>query len=212
MIKKKNLYISIFLIFLSVLFTILVKVIDVKPIGPNNSKVGFSFINEFFHKSIGVNMVWYKITYILGIIIILIAVSYALIGIIQLLKRKSIKKVDREIILLGIFYIVIAVIYVFFEKFIVNYRPILMEGVLSASYPSSHTMLAICICVSSIMVNNKIFKNEFTNSFNVILFILLLVVVIGRFISGVHWASDIIGGIIISSNLLMSFYTVLDKK
>lgn len=212
MIKKKNLYISIFLIFLSVLFTILVKVIDVKPIGPNNSKVGFSFINEFFHKSIGVNMVWYKITYILGIIIILIAVSYALIGIIQLLKRKSIRKVDREIILLGIFYIVIAVIYVFFEKFIVNYRPILMEGVLSASYPSSHTMLAICICVSSIMVNNKIFKNEFTNSFNVILFILLLVVVIGRFISGVHWASDIIGGIIISSSLLMSFYTVLDKK
>lgn len=212
MIKKKNLYISIFLIFLSVLFTILVKVIDVKPIGPNNSKVGFSFINEFFHKSIGVNMVWYKITYILGIIIILIAVSYALIGIIQLLKRKSIKKVDREIILLGIFYIAIAVIYVFFEKFIVNYRPILMEGVLSASYPSSHTMLAICICVSSIMVNNKIFKNEFTNSFNVILFILLLVVVIGRFISGVHWASDIIGGIIISSSLLMSFYTVLDKK
>ena len=212
MIKKKNLYISIFLIFLSVLFTILVKVIDVKPIGPNNSKVGFSFINEFFHKSIGVNMVWYKITYILGIIIILIAVSYALIGIIQLLKRKSIKKVDREIILLGIFYIVIAVIYVFFEKFIVNYRPILMEGVLSASYPSSHTLLAICICVSSIMVNNKIFKNEFTNSFNVILFILLLVVVIGRFISGVHWASDIIGGIIISSSLLMSFYTVLDKK
>ena len=212
MIKKKNLYISIFLIFLSVLFTILVKVIDVKPIGPNNSKVGFSFINEFFHKSIGVNMVWYKITYILGIIIILIAVSYALIGIIQLLKRKSIKKVDREIILLGIFYIVIAVIYVFFEKFIVNYRPILMEGVLSASYPSSHTMLAICICVSSILVNNKIFKNEFTNSFNVILFILLLVVVIGRFISGVHWASDIIGGIIISSSLLMSFYTVLDKK
>lgn len=212
MIKKKNLYISIFLIFLSVLFTILVKVIDVKPIGPNNSKVGFSFINEFFHKSIGVNMVWYKITYILGIIIILIAVSYALIGIIQLLKRKSIKKVDREIILLGIFYIVIAVIYVFFEKFIVNYRPILMEGVLSASYPSSHTLLAICICVSSIMVNNKIFKNEFTNSFNVILFILLLVVVIGRFISGVHWASDIIGGMIISSSLLMSFYTVLDKK
>lgn len=212
MIKKKNLYISIFLIFLSVLFTILVKVIDVKPIGPNNSKVGFSFINEFFHKSIGVNMVWYKITYILGIIIILIAVSYALIGIIQLLKRKSIKKVDREIILLGIFYIVIAVIYVFFEKFIVNYRPILMEDVLSASYPSSHTMLAICICVSSIMVNNKIFKNEFTNSFNVILFILLLVVVIGRFISGVHWASDIIGGMIISSSLLMSFYTVLDKK
>lgn len=212
MIKKKNLYISIFLIFLSVLFTILVKVIDVKPIGPNNSKVGFSFINEFFHKSIGVNMVWYKITYILGIIIILIAVLYALIGIIQLLKRKSIKKVDREIILLGIFYIVIAVIYVFFEKFIVNYRPILMEDVLSASYPSSHTMLAICICVSSIMVNNKIFKNEFTNSFNVILFILLLVVVIGRFISGVHWASDIIGGIIISSSLLMSFYTVLDKK
>lgn len=212
MIKKKNLYISIFLIFLSVLFTILVKVIDVKPIGPNNSKVGFSFINEFFHKSIGVNMVWYKITYILGIIIILIAVSYALIGIIQLLKRKSIKKVDREIILLGIFYIVIAVIYVFFEKFIVNYRPILMEDVLSASYPSSHTLLAICICVSSIMVNNKIFKNEFTNSFNVILFILLLVVVIGRFISGVHWASDIIGGMIISSSLLMSFYTVLDKK
>ena len=126
--NTRNFFISTILILLSIIFTILVKTIDIKEIGIAGTSIGFASINKFIFDNIGVNMIWYHITDWLGIIPIIIAGTYALIGFIQLLKRKSILKVDKEIILLGIFYIVVIMLYIFFEKFIINYRPILMNG------------------------------------------------------------------------------------
>lgn len=208
--NKKNIIISIILITVSSLFTYLVKVIDVEEV--EIGKIGFATINEFVFNKTGVNMLYYHITDYLGIILVLIAFIYALIGLIQLIKRKNILKVDREIIILGIFYLVLILIYIFFEKVIINYRPILIDGIKEASYPSSHTMLTICLCGSSIMINKKLYNNKLTNYMNTFSIIIILVVVILRLISGVHWFSDILGGIIIASALLMSLYTVLTKK
>lgn len=209
--KKRNFSISIILILLAVVFTILVKVVDVKPVGANETDIGFATINRFVFENIGVNMMWYHITDWLGLIPIFIAIVYAIIGAIQLIKRKSIFKVDKEIILLGLLYIIIASLYVFFEHAIINYRPILVDGFLEASYPSSHTLMTICICVSSIIVNKKLFKNRITKFINVLLLFVVLIIVIGRLLSGVHWFTDIIGGIVISSALLMTFYSVIDN-
>ena len=209
--KKRNFSISIILILLAVVFTILVKVVDVKPVGANETDIGFATINRFVFENIGVNMMWYHITDWLGLIPIFIAMVYALIGLIQLIKRKSIFKVDREIMLLGLFYLIIIALYVFFETVIINYRPILMDGFLEASYPSSHTLMTICICVSSIIVNKRLFKNKITKLINVLLLFVVLIIVIGRLLSGVHWFTDIIGGIVISSALLMTFYSVIDN-
>ena len=208
--NKKNIIISIILITVSSLFTYLIKVIDVEEF--EIGKIGFATINEFVFNKTGVNMLYYHITDYLGIILVLIAFIYALIGLIQLIKRKNILKVDREIIILGIFYLVLILIYIFFEKVIINYRPILIDGIKEASYPSSHTMLTICLCGSSIMINKKLYNNKLTNYMNTFSIIIILVVVILRLISGVHWFSDILGGIIIASALLMSLYTVLTKK
>ena len=209
--KKRNFSISIILILLAVVFTILVKAVDVKPVGANETDIGFATINRFVFENIGVNMMWYHITDWLGLIPIFIAIIYAIIGAIQLIKRKSIFKVDREIMLLGLFYLIIIALYVFFETVIINYRPILMDGFLEASYPSSHTLMTICICVSSIIVNKKLFKNKITKLINVLLLFVVLIIVIGRLISGVHWFTDIIGAIVISSALLMTFYSVIDN-
>jgi len=154
-------------------------------------------------------MIWYVITDWLGVIPILMSTVYAFIGLKQLIKRKSIKKVDIEIIVLGIFYIIVILIYILFEKYIINYRPILMNGFLEASFPSSHTLMTICLCGSSIMINNKLFKNKFTKIVNSISLFIIIITIIGRFISGVHWFTDIIGGILISSFLLMSFYLMV---
>ena len=208
--NKKNIIISIILITVSVLFTYLVKVVDVKEV--EIGKIGFATINEFVFNKTGVNMLYYHITDYLGIIPVLMAFIYALIGLMQLIKRKSILKVDREIIILGIFYLILILIYIFFEKVIINYRPILIDGIKEASYPSSHTMLTICLCGSSIMINKKLYNNKLTNYMNTFSIIIILVVVILRLISGVHWFSDILGGIIIASALLMSLYTVLTRK
>ena len=137
------------------------------------------------------------------------AIVYAFIGLIQFIKRRSIFKVDKEIILLGLYYIIVIALYVFFEKVIINYRPILMNGFLEASYPSSHTLMTICICGSSILINKKLFNNKITKVINYLSIIIITITVVGRLISGVHWFTDIIGGILISSGLLMTFYSLL---
>lgn len=199
------------MIILAVIYTILVKIIDVAPIGPNNSEVGFSKINGFFHNLLGSNMTIYKITEILGIIPLLMAGIYAIIGLVELIKRKSLTKVDYEIYALAGLYVVVLGLYVFFEKCIINYRPILIDGVLEASYPSSHTLMALCICGSSIIVNKRIFHKKIFNLENKLSIFLMITIILGRFISGVHWFSDIVGAIFISLALLSSFYTAISS-
>ena len=186
--KKRNFLISTILILLALTFTILVKVVDVKQVGVNGTSIGVWALNQFVFKTTGVNMIWYHITDWLGLVPIFMAMVYSLLGIVQLIKRKSLFKVDKEIMILGLFYIIVISIYIFFEKVIVNYRPILMNGFLEASYPSSHTLMTICLCGSSIIV----------------------ITVIGRLISGVHWFTDILGGIFIGVALLMTLYSLVD--
>ena len=207
--KKRNFLISGILLLIAITFTILVKVVDVKQIGVNNSSIGFATLNQFIFETTGVNIIWYHITDWLGLIPVFMAIVYAFIGLIQLIKRRSIFKVDKEIILLGLYYISVIALYVFFEKVIINYRPILMNGFLEASYPSSHTLMTICICGSSILINKKLFNNKITKVINYLSIIIITITVVGRLISGVHWFTDIIGGILISSGLLMTFYSLL---
>jgi len=210
--KKRNLIISILLLISSIIFIVLLKNIDIKCDAVNNSCIGFATINQFIFNKIGVNMTWYVITDWLGIIPILMSIVYAIIGLKQLIKRKSIRKVDKEIIILGIFYIVVILIYILFEKYIINYRPILMNGFLEASFPSSHTLMTVCLCGSSIIINNRLFKNKFTKIVNVISLFIIIITIIGRVISGVHWFTDIVGGMLISSFLLMLFYSIISTK
>ena len=207
---KNNFLISIILIILAFIFTILVKVVDVEQVGVNGTNIGFATINNYVFDAISVNMIWHYITDWLGLIAIFLAMFYFFVGVIQLIKRKSIFNVDKEIIILGLFYVVVIIIYIFFENVIVNYRPILMDGILEASYPSSHTLMVICICGSSIIVNKKLFNNKIVKFMDIILLIIIVVTVIGRLISGVHWFTDIIGGILISIALLMSLYSFID--
>ena len=210
MMKKRNIIVSIVLTIVSVVYTLLVKKVYVRAIGPNNSKVGFGALNEWFSKLIGSNMVIYKITEVLGIILLLLVVIYGCIGIGQLIKRKNILKVDRQIIILGCLYVLMMVVYVLFEKVSINYRPILIDDVLEASYPSSHTILSLCVGLSSLKVSKKYFNKKYIKKISLITIILMSLVLLGRIISGVHWISDIIGGVIISLTLLSYFNLAYD--
>ncbi len=201
--KRKDIFVCGGLFAVAIIYTILVKYIDVQAIGPKDSLVGFATINKFIFNLTGVNMVWYSITDWLGFVPLIIAFIYAMIGLVQMIKRKNILKVDKEILGLGVFYIIVIGLYILFETYIINYRPTLMDGILEASYPSSHTLLSVCICGSSLMINKYLFKNKnFFKVENIISILSILVIVIGRFISGVHWFTDIIGAILISIALL----------
>lgn len=210
--NKRNIIMSVIMTIFSGVYVYLVKTVDVKAIGPNNSSVGFSKINKAFADLVGSNMTIYKLTEIFGLLVFIIVGVYGLIGIYQLFKRKSLFKVDREIISLGILYVLMIGTYLVFEKVIINYRPIILEGKLEASFPSSHTMLAICTCVSSLMVYKKYVPEKLNYLVMFTTVLLLTLVFLGRTLSGVHWLSDILGGVIISLTLLTYFYTIVKWK
>ena len=184
-------------------WTLLVSIIDVKAIGPNGSSVGFAALNAFVHRITGVNMNLYSITDWLGLVPIFVCISFAVFGFIQWIKRKKIKKVDYSILVLGAFYIIVITAYLLFENLIINYRPVLINGILEASYPSSTTMLVLCVMPTAIMqlkdrIRNKLLCKIITAA--ICAFIIFMV--IGRLLSGVHWFSDIIGGILLSIGLV----------
>ena len=214
--NKRSFIFSGLLFLLFIIFTIVVKKVDVHNIGPEGSVVGLATINNSFRNILDYNPTIYKVSEILGYIALLIVVLYGVIGIKQLIKEKNLYKVDRSILLLGMFYILLAIVYVLFEVVVINYRPVLLEEGLEASYPSSHTILAICVCISSFMVSKKVFKNEkLTNIFNIITIILMIAVVLTRLISGVHWLTDIVGGVLLSvalCSLFDSFLNINNRK
>ena len=211
--KRKKLFIGVIFLILFTLWTILIRSVDVKPIGPNNSSVGFSTINLFINKLTGINMIIYNITDWLGIIPFLIILFFALVGLIQWIERKSILKVDYSLLILGIFYLIVLLIFFFFEKITINYRPILINGNLEDSYPSSTTMLVTCVIPTAVSQLRYYIKSK---NFRITLFIILysfaVFMVVARLISGVHWFTDIIGGILISIGLVFIYIAFIKES
>ena len=207
--NQKTLYTAISMLVGFALWTIAIRFIDIKAIGPQNSAVGFATLNQFVHNLTGVNMSLYTITDWAGLVPLGFAMGFALLGFIQWIKRKRILKVDYSILVLGGFYVLVIAMYIFFEMFIVNYRPILINGILEASYPSSTTMLVLCIMPTTIMQFNNRIKNEALKKLiSVLIIVFILFTVIGRILSGVHWITDIIGGAMLSSGLVMLYYYI----
>ena len=194
---------------LFVVWTVLVKMVDVEPIGPNGSSVGFATLNGVVHELLGVHMALYDITDWLSIIPLLFIFAFAVLGVVQLVKRKSIFKVDNSILILGGFYAVVMAVFVMFEFLAVNYRPVLINGVLEASYPSSTTLLVMCVLPTTVMQLKSRIKNQMCgNAVAVFLYIFTVFMVTARLISGVHWFTDIIGGAVFSAGLVMIYYSL----
>lgn len=207
--NQKNLIFGIFMLVLFVVWTVLVKMVDVEPIGPNGSSVGFATLNGFVHELLGVHMALYDITDWLSIIPLLFIFAFAVLGVVQLVKRKSIFKVDNSILILGGFYAVVMAVFVMFEFLAVNYRPVLINGVLEASYPSSTTLLVMCVLPTTVMQLKSRIKNQMCgNAVAVFLYIFTVFMITARLISGVHWFTDIIGGAVFSAGLVMIYYSL----
>ena len=201
-----NLYLSIIMLFAFALWTVLVSFVDVKAIGPNGSQVGFASLNGAVHSLTGVHMWLYTVTDWLGLVPVFVAFGFAMLGLVQWIKRKNILKVDLNILVLGGFYIIVIFFYLFFEEVVINFRPVLINGYLEASYPSSTTLLVLCVMPTALMQLNYRIKNSILkNTLKYLIIAFISFMVLGRLISGVHWITDIIGGALLSCGLVLLY-------
>ena len=189
-----------------VCWTAAVRLVDVQAIGPYGSVVGFAYLNGFLHRLTGVHMSLYRLTDWLSLIPIGFAVGFALLGLYQWIRRKDIRKVDRSLLVLGGFYLAVLAAYVFFEIIPVNHRPVLLDGYLEASYPSSTTMLVLCIMpTAALQLRTRIRRRVFRNCVCRGIYGFTGLMVLLRFLSGVHWFTDIAGGILLSAGLVLLY-------
>ena len=204
--NHKNFCLSASFLLAFVVWTIAVRFVDVKSIGPNGSFVGFATLNGFFHNLTGTNMTLYTITDWLGLVPVAVCLGFAVLGLCQLVKRKSLLKVDSSILVLGGFYVVTIIAYLLFEEVVINYRPVLINGFLEPSYPSSTTLLVLCVMPTAILQLSDRIKNKvLRNCINAIIIAFIAFMVIGRLVSGAHWLTDIIGGILLSTGLVLMY-------
>ena len=211
--NRRLFWLGVSLLAIFVLWTVLIRFVDVGAIGPRESSVGFATLNGYIHNLTGVNMSLYIITDWLGLVPIGVAFGFAVLGIVQCIKRKSLLKVDRSILTLGGFYIVVMAVYILFEIVVINYRPTLIDGYLEASYPSSTTMLVMCVMPTAMMQLRTRIKNKaFGSCVMIALAAFIAFMVIGRLASGVHWITDIIGGALLSTAIVLIYYAISDVE
>lgn len=194
-------------------WTVLLQIVDVQSIGPLGSEVGFAGLNRFFHDLTGVRMWLYVITDWLSLIPVGVAMGFAFLGLSQWISRKKLGKVDGSILLLGGFYIVVMAVYVFFEVVIINYRPVLINGVLEASYPSSTTVLVICVMATAVIqCHVRIRSGTMRRYVSAVFTGFGAFMVMARLLSGVHWVTDIVGGVLLSGGLVLLYRSFIGSE
>ncbi len=196
------------LLFVALLVILLT--VDVAPIGPLGSEVGLSGMNAAVRDAIGTSDVWYTITEVLGIASLFGMGAFAVLGVWQLCTRKRFCRVDSDLYLLAALYTLLALCYLLFEVWVVNYRPILTDGALAASFPSSHTMLTIVVALSAAwtLARRLALRPAMRNVVCALCIAVAVIATVGRLLSGVHWFSDILGGVLLAAALVCAFFAV----
>ena len=204
--KKKSLLMGIISLAMFAVWTVLILTVDVQPLGQNGTSIGFATFNCWFHHFTGVNMAIYTITDWMGLVPVVICLVFAGIGLVQLIKRRSIFRVDADIMILGVYFVIVFLAYTIFEIIPINYRPILIEGRMEASYPSSTTLLVLSVMPALVeQIKRRLSGIRVKQIITIAAIAFSVFMVTGRLISGVHWFTDIVGGELLSAGLYMLY-------
>ena len=197
------------------LWTVALGFVDVQTIGPNDTAEGFATLNGFVHDLTGVCMPIYTITDWLGLVPVFIGFAFAILGLCQWIHRRHILKVDFSILMLGLFYLLMLGVYLLFESVVINYRPVLICGYLEVSYPSSTTLLTLCVMPTTLWQLRRWIRHPlFYCVVQVVCILFMVFMVGGRLLAGVHWFTDIVGGGLLSAGMVTLYDAVchLDKN
>ena len=195
------------------LWTAAVCLVDVQSIGPLGSRVGFAALNGWFHNLTGVHLWLYDLTDLLSVVPLGLCAAFVILGLSQWVRRKKLRRVDRDLLLLGGFYLAVAAFFVAFECFPVNFRPVLIEGRLEASYPSSTTLLVLCVMSTAQMqLHRRLRPSALRRMVCTMLPCFTAFMVLARLLSGVHWLTDILGGAVLSAALVTAYRAMLSAE
>ena len=204
--RKWSIFAAVAVLVVFFMFTLAVRFIDVKAVGAAGSSIGFATINRSVHEFFGVHMPLYTVTDWLSLVPVGVMLGFAILGLAQWIGRKSLLRVDADILALGGFYAVLAGVYLLFEALAVNYRPVLINGQLEASYPSSTTVLVLCVMLTAVMqIRARVKKKVLRRALSSFSIAFAAFMVIGRLLSGVHWITDIVGGVLLSAALILTY-------
>lgn len=203
---KRELHTGMALLAAFVLWTALVQLVDVQPAGVHGTNIGFATLNVWFHHVTDVHMGIYTLTDWLGLVPIAVCLSFGVMGAIQLVTRRSLFKVDADLLALGVYYVIVIFAYLLFETLPINYRPILIDGVMEASYPSSTTLLVLSVMPTLMFQTRRRTTNPHARRIVAALVVAFSVfMVAGRLVSGVHWLTDIVGSALLAPALFMLY-------
>ncbi len=198
------------------LWTALIQCVDVQPVGQNGTNVGFATFNGWFHGVTGVHMAIYTVTDWLGLVPIAVCLCFGAIGAVQLVWRRSLLRVDADLLLLGAYYIVVILCYLLFEMVPINYRPIPIDGIMEASYPSSTTLLVLSVMPTlKFQVDRRAKSPAVRGTATAFVVVFSAFMVFGRLVAGVHWATDIVGAVLLAAGLFAVYTSAValtDRK
>ena len=188
------------------LWTLLIQSVDVQPVGQNGTNVGFATFNGWFHKITGVHMAIYTVTDWLGLVPIAVCLCFGALGAVQLVRRRSLLRVDADLLLLGAYYLVVILCYLLFEMVPINYRPIPIDGIMEASYPSSTTLLVLSVMPTlKFQVDRRVKSPAVRAAATAFVVAFSALMVLGRLVAGVHWATDIVGSVLLAAGLFVVY-------
>lgn len=198
---------------LFLLLIVLLCTVDVHPAGAVGNTVGLSHINDAVFDFCGSREVFYDLTEALGLVCFGVMFAMVLIGLTQWIRRKHLLSVDAEVLSLVPLYVDVVILYVFFELVVINLRPSFpygaLEEAMEASFPSTHTMMALCVFGSAPTVVKKLCRSALWNSvLSGLLYALCTVMAVGRLLSGVHWFTDILGSVLLSVSMIFLYRAV----
>jgi undecaprenyl-diphosphatase len=157
-------------------------------------------------------MLLYTVTDWLALVPLAVVCSFALLGVCQWVRRKRLRLVDRNVLVLGVFYLVVMAVFLLFEIFAINYRPVLIDGVLEASYPSSTTMLVACVMPTALMqLRTHVRSRLLLRCMRGLTAAFVAFMIAARLLSGVHWLTDIIGAGLISTGLVLLYRALTER-
>ncbi len=195
--KTFNKYLIIGIILFILFFLLCIFILTTDKSSVNGVEVGLSSINKKFLVS-AYDESWDIVSDVSLYVSLMSIIGLAFYGIIQWISNKSPFKVEKDILICGIFIVLCFIFWIFFDKMSINTRPITVEGKIEASFPSTHvfittfSLFSLCSIIAS---RNK--KKSLNIPCFIVSSIYCFLAFLGRVLSGMHWMTDAIGGLLL---------------